>query len=71
MHALPVSHYDTTFVAAQGIEKSCLVRWRVSSTSNRMGAWLEANGVGEEGGGEQALILAWSFETGADGGLHP
>lgn len=48
-----------------------MVRWRVSSTSNRMGAWLEANGVGEEGGGEQALILAWSFETGADGGLHP
>ncbi|PCH34617.1 urea amidolyase [Wolfiporia cocos MD-104 SS10] len=59
IYCLQGPHCDEEFVTAEGIEKFCSTKWKVSTSSNRMGIRLEGPSI------------LWARRTGGEGGSHP
>lgn len=66
LFALPGPHDDTEFLSADGIEAFYGRKWRVSSSSNRMGIRLEAPEISST-----ERVLDWARTDGGEGGSHP
>ncbi|THH06190.1 hypothetical protein EW145_g4258 [Phellinidium pouzarii] len=72
LYSLPGPHDDTEFLTAAGIEAFYHRKWKVSSSSNRMGIRLEPLDSLDYSSSESTqLLLDWARLNGGEGGSHP